>query len=249
MIIVADIGNTYLKMARWNGERLSHHVRVRHRELLGSDWQATLEDSAKITSDGVFVASVADETVEQLFEAWLLSRGHAPPVYLSSTREACGLRNAYVRPETLGIDRWCAMIAARAQHKGPLCVVDAGTAVTIDWVDARGEHRGGMIMPGSHLQAESLFTGTRHVHESSKAPGQLFADNTADAVVAGVCHACAALVERAYGEISSQCAAAPRLFVTGGETDRVVPLVAMEVDEQPDLVLLGVALLAEEPQR
>lgn len=246
MIIVADIGNSYLKMARYDGRQLSKRVRVRHRDLLDSDWQASLDDSVRLPSDGVFVASVADQAVDQTFEAWLLTRGHERPVYLNSTQKACGVRNAYSVPESLGVDRWCALIAARASYNGPLCVVDAGTAMTVDWLDSDGTHRGGMIMPGPNLQAESLFAGTSDVHEAAPAPQQLFADNTSEGVASGVCHACAALVERACEHITEASGAQATLIFTGGETQRIVPLLSWDAEVDEDLVLRGVAQLADE---
>ncbi len=244
MIIVADIGNSYLKMARWDGKTLSEQVRVRHRDLLDSDWQATLDESVRMPSDGVFVASVADQSVNQTFESWLLSRGHLRPVYLKSEAEAGGVRNGYEAPATLGVDRWCALVAARAAFAGPICVVDAGTAMTIDWLDAEGRHRGGMIMPGPNLQAESLIAGTSDVHESAPAPAHLFASNTSEGVAAGVCHGCAALIERAVEHIEEASEAEARLVLTGGEIARIQPLLSRDAESDQDLVLRGVAILA-----
>lgn len=245
MIIVADIGNSYLKMAHWDGERLSEQLRVRHRDLLDADWQASLEENVLAHIDDVFIASVADQSVEEVFEAWLVTRGHHRPVYLSSGPEACGVKNAYREPGTLGIDRWCAMIAARARRDGPLCVVDAGTAMTVDWVDAAGRHRGGLIMPGPTLQSDSLFGGTRHVQAGSGTPGTLFADNTLDGVVSGVCYSSAAIIELAVERIAEDEGVAPGLFLTGGEADRIMPLLQTPAQVEADLVLEGVARLAE----
>lgn len=249
MIIVADIGNSFLKMACWDNGRLTEVSRVRHRDLLDGDWLAALDDSVSRQSDGVFVASVAEPGVEQLFQAWLLSHGHDQPVFLKSSRTAGGLQNAYADPAALGVDRWCAMIAARSLHDGPMCVVDAGTAMTIDWVDVEGRHRGGLIMPGPTLQAESLFGSTRHLHEASDVPASLFADNTGAAVAAGVFNACAALVERACDEIAAQGRAEPVLVMTGGECRRIIPLLNRPAESHCDLVLQGVAILADEVAR
>ncbi|NNF51035.1 MAG: type III pantothenate kinase [Gammaproteobacteria bacterium] len=246
MITVADIGNSYLKIARWDGRSVRDTLRVRHRDLLDSDWQAALDAAQELSREGVFVASVAGPGAEQVFEAWLLKRGHDRPVFLKSSAEACGVRNAYSRPESLGIDRWCAMIAARKLHQRPLCIVDAGTAVTVDWVDKDGLHRGGMIMPGPNLQADSLFSNTRHLHESSAAPSRMFADNTSEGIAAGVCNACSALVDRACCVIEASGEGAPTLVLTGGESSRILPLLARHAEVHDDLVLRGVALLAEE---
>ena len=74
---------------------------------------------------------------------------------------ACGLRNGYRDPAQLGVDRWLAMCAAWQQFPGSLCVVDAGTAVTIDVVAADGAHSGGLILPGVCLDGNRAATGNR----------------------------------------------------------------------------------------
>ena len=41
--------------------------------------------------------------------------------------------SSYAEPERMGVDRWLVMLAAHARNEGALCVIDAGTAVTVDW--------------------------------------------------------------------------------------------------------------------
>lgn len=246
MIIVADIGNTFLKIAQWDGQRLTGYVRVRHREVPVKEWQSSLTEIAAVESRGVYVASVGRHDVANALGSWLAQNGHESPVLLAATHEACGVRNAYTNPESLGVDRWCAMVAARKQHAGSVCVIDVGTAMTVDWVDASGQHRGGAIMPGPTLQAEALFSGTANLREAAVLPDEFFADNTADAVVAGSCYACAAVAGLAAKLIVRESGDAPKIFLTGGEAERIMPLLETEVVFQPDLVLRGVICLAEE---
>ena len=61
------------------------------------------------------------------------------------------MTNAYPQPQSLGVDRWLALIAARQLAPGWACVIDAGTALTIDALDAAGLHLGGLIIPGSRM--------------------------------------------------------------------------------------------------
>ncbi|NNF66798.1 MAG: type III pantothenate kinase [Gammaproteobacteria bacterium] len=246
MINVVDIGNSFLKIAQWDGEDVGKVLRVRHRDLLDGDWQAALDEAPTLAAEGVYVASVAGPGAEQVFEAWVLSRGHDRPVFLQASKEAGGVRNAYPRPASLGVDRWCAMIAARSLYEGPLCVVDVGTAMTIDWLDTAGQHKGGLIMPGPNLQAESLFDNTRHLHESSLPPPSMFTDNTSEGIAAGVSYACAALIDRACGEIALAAEGEAVVVLTGGEAPQVLPLLARPAEVYDHLVLRGVALLAEE---
>ena len=101
-----------------------------------------------------------------------------PPEFASSTDTAAGVRNGYSNPAQLGVDRWLAVIGAFHRHRDACCVVDAGTALTIDGVDATGQHLGGFIVPGPRLMVESLLTGTsdladRWAWEEHARPGQL----------------------------------------------------------------------------
>ena len=59
--------------------------------------------------------------------------------------------NGYSTFEQLGADRWAAIVGAWQLRRRALCVVDAGTAVTIDLVAASGRHQGGVIVPGLDL--------------------------------------------------------------------------------------------------
>lgn len=77
-----------------------------------------------------------------------------------------GLRPAYKKPETMGIDRWLG-IAAVWQPGAACVVVSAGTALTIDFVSRTGEHLGGYIAPGLDLSREALGRSTDKVRSSS----------------------------------------------------------------------------------
>jgi type III pantothenate kinase len=71
-----------------------------------------------------------------------------------------GLQAGYLDPDQLGDDRWLAMAGALMHTSPPLVVVDAGTAMTIDLVDAAGCHRGGWILPGLHSMQSQLLART-----------------------------------------------------------------------------------------
>ena len=114
------------------------------------------------------------------------------------------LVNGYRDPAQLGADRWHAMIAARQSFPGqPLVVVCAGTATTVDSVDASGRFLGGAIAPGTSLMADSLAHGTAGLPRSAGRPVAM-PDNTDDSIATGVADALAGLVERrvrAFGRL------------------------------------------------
>jgi type III pantothenate kinase len=83
-------------------------------------------------------------------------RFQAPPMLLAAKQQTLGIQNAYPRPERMGTDRWAAIVGAVENHGHPVVVVDAGTATTLDAVDARRKHLGGMIFPGAGLMDRAL---------------------------------------------------------------------------------------------
>lgn len=78
----------------------------------------------------------------------------------SSQSELAGVKNAYMEPNKLGIDRWLAMLGAYANVKDACLVIDCGTAITVDYIQADGLHLGGCIAPGLQLMSKALLGET-----------------------------------------------------------------------------------------
>jgi type III pantothenate kinase len=126
------------------------------------------------------------------------------------------------------------MLGAWHEHKGPLCVVDAGTAITIDIVTSEGRHEGGYIIPGVNLMRQSLTNDTRLIDvKALAAPAILPGTDTAQCVNAGIWQA-------AQGAIQSVIAQYPhhRLMLTGGTAPELMAL-GGEGEHRPHLVLDG----------
>jgi type III pantothenate kinase len=158
------------------------------------------------------------------------------------------LVNGYREPARLGADRWHAMIAAR--HSFPertAVVVCAGTATTVDTIDAAGRFLGGVIAPGAALMSESLARGTARLPQSA---GRAVAmpDNTDDAIATGVADAQAGLVERRVRALA-RAGTRPQLVLAGGGAAELAGRLALggEVDRvlvEELLVLRGLWLRA-----
>ena len=133
--------------------------------------------------------NVAGEAARVRLEAQL-ARWRIAPEWLTAGAAACGVQNRYARPAQLGADRWASLCAARRRSLAddlfpPACVVvNAGTAVTVDALDADGVFRGGLILPGLRLMLRALAENTAAL---KVAPGEMrpFPDNTADALYSG----------------------------------------------------------------
>jgi len=130
------------------------------------------------------------------------------------------------------------MLAAYRMTQDPVIVVDCGTAVTIDLVNARGLFVGGVIMPGLNTAFQSLRADTDAVEEISDTGtvASATALSTEEAVQAGVLLGLAGGIERVVREQSSE----------GGDAEKLVPYLTMPVVLQPDLILQGLSVFASQ---
>jgi type III pantothenate kinase len=130
-----------------------------------------------------------------------------------------------------------------------VCGVGVGTAMTVDLIDARGVHRGGVIIPSPDLMVETLFRQThgirRRAQGGGKATGRLFGRSTREGVVQGGRFAAAALVDRAVEEATSLLKRRPLVVLTGGGAQQIRTLLHSPSIGVPDLVLRGLAVLAK----
>lgn len=199
MIVCIDSGNTRIKWAVHEGDGrgwLDHgavgHEQVADLAALMEKWPAP----KKVVLANVAGPLVADR-IRQVLRAW-------PTAWHEVAPAACGfgITNLYQRPESLGVDRWCAMIGAWQLVQSPVLVVMAGTATTIDTVDGAGVFRGGLIMPGIDLMRRSLAQGTADLPMTSGVYQQ-YPRSTVDAISSGILEAHAGAIERAYRRLES----------------------------------------------
>jgi len=243
--LLVDMGNSRLKWALADGGVPRNIGSLTHRdhdlsELLSKSW-AGLDQPQR-----VFVASVAAAGVRDQLEAWLRRHWDRQPDFLVSPARDADLINSYAEPARLGCDRWAAMVAARHQSRSAFCVVDCGTAVTIDVVDAAGQHLGGYILPGIHAMLQCLGqTTTLNVTDLDNSDTATLGTSTQAAVQAGVVQAIAALVEQTVSERQPAGAVTMRCILTGGDAGRIAPLLKIPYEQQANLVLEGLAVLAQ----
>lgn len=187
-------------------------------------------------------ASVAGERARQL-KTSLVSGRQVRVKEFRAYRRQCGVVNAYSDPSRMGVDRWLAMLGAYSGWVGPITVLDAGTAITIDHVDASGNHQGGYILPGGGLMAQSLGAGTSGVRpeavaEAGSAPGV----TTSECVHHGIAWLMQALVARSADYWQGH----GTMILTGGDATAAAAGMPADLVVEPDLVFLGMdAVMAE----
>lgn len=198
----------------------------------------------------VFVSNVAGQSFATRLAGVLSAHCGADVRFAQTAQEACGVRNAYDDVRQMGVDRWVAMVGAWCEFGRALVVVDAGTAVTIDAIDAGGQHLGGQILPGFGLMSRALGTETSDIPVVERGAWaasrglEIFGASTAAGVIQGAANAVAGAVDRAISVLRSN-AYDPVTVLTGGDASAMLPALADAPEHRPNLVLAGLAELLD----
>jgi type III pantothenate kinase len=241
MILCLDAGNTRLKWGLYSG---GQHA--------GSRWLAqgacehaaieTLANALPAQPERMLACNVAGAAVAARIEA-LAATLSVPFDWFRSSASACGVTNGYATPAQLGADRWAALIGARALHAGAALTVMAGTATTIDVLDAAGAFQGGLILPGLDLMRRSLTRNTADLPEARGSYRDIPA-NTDDAIVSGALHATLGAIERMAAPLRRPASADFLCLLSGGAADALAPHLDLPTLRIDNLVLEGLARVA-----
>jgi type III pantothenate kinase len=239
MIVLIDAGNSRIKWGVWSTGAWQGKGSVASADRAG--FGACL---SHIQPTWVGVSCVAgDEVRLDLTEA--LSRFAMPVYWLKPEVEACGVRNGYRTPASLGADRWANLLACRCLDLAPCIIASLGTAMTVDALSADGRFLGGMILPGSGLMRQSLQKGTAGVL-SVEGDCVDFPVSTGDAVATGTIAAQVGAVTWLRSRLEALEGRGVNVVMTGGGAGSLLGQVAAPVRIVEDLVLEGLLCLARD---
>ncbi|HFK2920496.1 TPA: type III pantothenate kinase [Stenotrophomonas maltophilia] len=229
-----DLGNSRFKFAPLQGDRAGDVQAWAH----GAEGMAGQPPHSLPSGRTAFVASVAAPSLTSAMLDQLQRRFEH--VHVVRTRAECaGVRIAYAKPEKFGVDRFLALLAA-AKAQRPVLVVGVGTALTIDLLDADGQHHGGRISASPTTMREALHARAVQLPATGGDYSE-FANDTADALASGCDGAAVALIERSVQQAHALLlGVSPSLLVHGGGAPALMPLLP-GADYHPSLVLDGLA--------
>lgn len=246
MILLLDIGNSFIKWCWLDDGQLRDAGKVLHTDaelagVLDEAWRGLPQPGA------VWASNVAGIILAEALEQWLQQRWGLVPHYATSSKARGEVRNAYEEPGRLGVDRWLALLGAHEISKQAVCIIDCGTAITVDVMASSGQHLGGLIVPGLGMMRDALYAGTEGVQKSiSELPvSSLLARDTAGAVGAGSRYAVVSFIDRVCADMEKELDEPMICLLTGGDAPAILPLLNAEVEHEPTLVLQGLALIAE----
>ncbi len=227
MILLVDVGNTRIKWALSHDGILSEKNAIVHDNafsaILDRSWMALA------TPEKVVIANSLQLSSAQQIEWWVQRRWACPVITLSTPETGHGVSNAYVQSQDLGIDRWLNILACHHLIDGAACVVDCGTAVTVDAIQADGQHLGGCILPGLKMMRSSLHqTGGISVTQHTVNNLSPMNASTNAAVYCGTLYALVKAIDAIVSDMRNELASDAQCIITGGDAEVIAPLLQVE---------------------
>jgi type III pantothenate kinase len=246
-LIAVNVGNTRTQIGRFldgdltDNRRIDSDKRAEIVQQVFEWWQ----DMAGLTQASVLLASVNDAvagplaaTLEDQLSIEVYRVGEEIPVPIGRQLD----------PETItGTDRLLNAAAAFDRLHEACIVVDAGTALTVDFVDGEGTFHGGAIAPGAAMQLRALHEQTATLPELrfSVPDDDAFGRSTGQAMLNGVFHGMRGAVQRFVERYAERYGAFPQIIATGGDAEALFEREELVDHIVPDLAILGIAAAAK----
>jgi type III pantothenate kinase len=251
MLLVIDAGNTNVVAAVHDGRGWRGTWRISTEPQRTSDqyavWLLSLLDLAGLKRAEVNAAVIGTVVPAALYHLRRLVRDwfEVEPLVARSSLD-WGFEIRVDNPEEVGADRLLNSLAAHRRYRGPLVVIDFGTATTFDVVAEDGAYLGGVIAPGINLSIEALHQAAARLPRIGIGrPQAVIGRNTVAAMQSGVYWGYVAMVEGMVTRIQAEFGARLKVIATGGLAPLLAEGTSVIERTDPDITLEGLRLLAE----
>lgn len=223
MLLAIDAGNTNIVFAVYDGEvvrgewRASTHT-DRTADELGV-WLMQLMTTAGLTRADITSAIIASVVPAMVFSLKTLCRRYfnCDPLVVGDEGVELGIQVLLDRPEEVGADRLVNAVAAHKCYRGPMIVIDFGTATTFDVIDGEGNYCGGAIAPGINLSLEALHMAAAKLPRVAIGrPRQVIGKATVPAMQSGIFWGYVGLIEGLVRRMEEEFGAKMLVLATGG---------------------------------
>ncbi len=242
MELFIDVGNSRLKWAQREKNHLSSSQAINYQP---DDFIAILKEqwgNLKPPTN-VYISNVGKKHLNDLFIQWCEQHWKLQPIFAKTTKKSLFISNGYNEPQALGIDRWLALIGAQPYLSENVCVVDCGTATTIDVLQINGLHLGGFILAGLQTSRIALIEkadALKNIQFNQQVNHLKIGKNTHEGIALGTIYAIAGCIEKVAAAHHA------KVILTGGDAIFILPHLKCDFLHLPDLVLQGLTRWADE---
>lgn len=249
MLLAIDIGNTNITMGCIRNDEILFTARIATDRNRTSD-QYGVEIKNMLEVFGVRTDDISDCIISSV----------VPPVFNSvktgvvkvikkqpmvvGTGLKTGLNIQVATPSQVGSDRIVIAVAALAEYKAPLILMDLGTATTIEVVEKENVYAGGVIIPGVRTSLDALISKAAQLPGISlEQPKQVIGKNTVDCIRSGMMYGTAAMIDGMIDRMEEELGHSATLIATGGLAQFITPLCKRSIILDKDLLMKGLNIL------
>jgi type III pantothenate kinase len=251
VLLVADVGNTNIKIGVFDGTRLLASWRLTsRREQTADEYGLFIEALLRTRGlerrdiDGLAISNVVPPVHQVL--TWMAETYFSVAPYFVDPGGNTPMPLAVDQPREVGPDRFVDAFAAAHRYGPPLIVIDLGTATTFNCVNAHGEFVGGAIAPGLMLSVEALVSRAARLSRVELVrPKEAIGRNTSTNIQSGVIYGYAGLVDGLVHRMRAEMGGDPTVIATGGNVALIADVATTIQHVDPDLRLEGLRLLYE----
>ena len=222
MLMVVDVGNSHTVIGLYEDDELIGHWRIVTENYRTSD-ELSILFTMLLQQDGIqpgriegcCISSVVPQINIALQTVPKRMFGVEPIMVEPGIKTGLKLHNE--NPKELGADRLVNAVGALVEHKGPLTIIDFGTATTFDFITDQAEYKGGIIVPGIQLSADALFEHCAKLPRVEiTIPEHVIGRNTNSNIRSGLTYGYADMVDGLVRRINEETGVESTVIATGG---------------------------------
>lgn len=255
MLLAIDIGNTNIVIGCIENDKILFKARIATDRSRTSD-QYGVEIKNMLEAFGVhredisdcIISSVVPPVFNSVRTGVIKVIGKQPLVVGPGLKTGLNIHTEV--PSQLGSDRIVIAVAALAEYKAPLILIDMGTATTIEVIEPENVYIGGIITPGVMISLDALTNRTAQLPGISlDQPKQVIGKNTVDCMRSGVMYGTAAMIDGLIDRIEAELGHSSTIVATGGLARFIAPLCKRQITIDNDLLLNGLNILYKKNKR
>ena len=242
MNVVADIGNTQIKIAI---ERKNGISRVK--AFRSDDFKNIRKYLKALDYDNkpyLLYSSVLGTNYDKKLIKVLKSSFEKITAF-KSTRSLLSTTNSYKKASSLGSDRWAQIVAAKNIFKNDCVIISCGSAVSIDCVTKNGTHKGGLLMSGAerYINCFSDIHNLKNIKLTQTKKNNLLQTDTAKQINVGYLTMISASVHKVYEEFKKNTKSKPTIIVSGSYAQQIASYIEINTSVEPFFVLKSLAFI------
>ena len=249
MLLAIDIGNTNITIGGIKDDQIVFEARIATDRIKTSDqYGADIKNMLNLFDVKVedikdcIIASVVPPVFNAVRTGAVKAIGKQPMVVGPGIKT--GLNIQVDNPSQVGSDRIVIAVAALAEYKPPLALMDLGTATTIEIVDDNCTYIGGCILPGVRVSLDALTSRTSQLPGINlDQPKRVIGKNSVDCMLSGIMHGSAGMLEVLGERMEEELGYKTTVIATGGIAQFIVPLCKRDIKLERDLLLKGLNII------